>query len=495
MSMDIEARDTANAAKLLASTALTNTSTVLTRTDPTIRRLREAIAAQRARGVTHLTATPWCALPAWAALTVYYGGERRQNGGNVYVCIGNGTSAASGGPTGTGNGPITDGTVTWYYVGGLTYSADPAAPTYSVSTISPGLPRAYRPASSSWSSGATNIITSNAWFTPWGVYGSTVGDGFIGSPVGDTGQVSFAFATDATSLCIAASVNSAAGIDPFIEIDGRPLIDGVVVRASTSGTQYYNITFASRATRVITVRKLMGAGYPKILGVYCNADARCWAPEKRPGDIVGFWVGDSFSLGQMANYGEGPHRGLVANFFAELGIRRWSNDAYGGTGFAVSSNPYTNPTRLGYISAVAPDIVGVPCSINDSGQGQITYQAAVATWYNAVRTALPNAVIAIFGSMGRTTGTVPNYETWTASLVAGWNAAGDTKVLFIPAAGDPVEPWIKGTGNVTAAGSGSNAGNADAFIGPDATHPVPRGQEYLGRRAATGLINALAALA
>lgn len=43
-------------------------------------------------------------------------GQYCTNGGNTYVCATAGTTAASGGPTGTGSG-ITDGTVTWNYVG------------------------------------------------------------------------------------------------------------------------------------------------------------------------------------------------------------------------------------------------------------------------------------------------------------------------------------------------------------------------------------------
>ncbi len=53
---------------------------------------------------------------AWAGSTAYTVGRLRENGGNIYVCVTAGTSAASGGPTGTGTG-ITDNTVTWDYVG------------------------------------------------------------------------------------------------------------------------------------------------------------------------------------------------------------------------------------------------------------------------------------------------------------------------------------------------------------------------------------------
>lgn len=54
---------------------------------------------------------------AWALSTAYSVGDRRTNdAGKVYQCITAGTSASSGGPTGTGT-DITDGGVHWTYIG------------------------------------------------------------------------------------------------------------------------------------------------------------------------------------------------------------------------------------------------------------------------------------------------------------------------------------------------------------------------------------------
>lgn len=53
---------------------------------------------------------------AWVALTAYALLSRVVNGGNVYRCTTAGTSAGSGGPTGT-SAAITDGTVVWMYLG------------------------------------------------------------------------------------------------------------------------------------------------------------------------------------------------------------------------------------------------------------------------------------------------------------------------------------------------------------------------------------------
>lgn len=62
-------------------------------------------------------------LTSWAPLTAYSVGDQRTNGGSVYQVSVAGTSAASGGPSGTGDA-IVDGTVTWRFAGTGTAAAD-----------------------------------------------------------------------------------------------------------------------------------------------------------------------------------------------------------------------------------------------------------------------------------------------------------------------------------------------------------------------------------
>lgn len=63
---------------------------------------------------------------SWVAATTYAQGVVVTNGGNCYSCDVGGTSAGSGGPSGTGTA-ITDNTVTWRYVGlGTAYATVPA---------------------------------------------------------------------------------------------------------------------------------------------------------------------------------------------------------------------------------------------------------------------------------------------------------------------------------------------------------------------------------
>lgn len=56
--------------------------------------------------------------PAWSPSTAYTAGQRVTNNGNIYSCTTAGTSASSGGPSGTGSG-ISDGTAVWSYVSPL----------------------------------------------------------------------------------------------------------------------------------------------------------------------------------------------------------------------------------------------------------------------------------------------------------------------------------------------------------------------------------------
>ena len=53
--------------------------------------------------------------PAWAPSTAYSVGDKRVNGGNLYEVTGPGTSAGSGGPTGTSSRVIVDNSVLWRF--------------------------------------------------------------------------------------------------------------------------------------------------------------------------------------------------------------------------------------------------------------------------------------------------------------------------------------------------------------------------------------------
>lgn len=97
-------------------------------------------------GPNYVTADAYTTLTAWVASTAYTLGQQVTNGGNVYACVQAGTSAGSGGPTGTSNA-ITDNTAKWTYMGVYVAPAYPAiSPTVTTSASPIAGLNYYRPA-------------------------------------------------------------------------------------------------------------------------------------------------------------------------------------------------------------------------------------------------------------------------------------------------------------------------------------------------------------
>lgn len=96
-----------------SSVICTGTAGTLLSATPTGRVLSVQGSGDRFASVADATLA---AATAWAPSTVYAIGDVRTNAGNIYVVTVPGTSAGSGGPTGTGTA-IVDNTVTWRFVG------------------------------------------------------------------------------------------------------------------------------------------------------------------------------------------------------------------------------------------------------------------------------------------------------------------------------------------------------------------------------------------
>jgi hypothetical protein len=75
---------------------------------------------------------------AWVGSTAYYAGDKIVNGSQAYECTISGTSASSGGPTGTGSA-ITDGTVTWRSINNGYYGPVPVNELRVHAPYHPGL--------------------------------------------------------------------------------------------------------------------------------------------------------------------------------------------------------------------------------------------------------------------------------------------------------------------------------------------------------------------
>lgn len=103
-----------------------------------MQKIRSGIAA--AAGNNAVESTPWFKPPSWQANRTWVQGQvvSGSDGVNAYQCKDGGAGATSGsGPTGTGYGPITDGSAVWYWCGsarGVSAGQSGAAVTASIST-------------------------------------------------------------------------------------------------------------------------------------------------------------------------------------------------------------------------------------------------------------------------------------------------------------------------------------------------------------------------
>ena len=78
--------------------------------------------------------SPFASSATWAATTPYLAQQYVVNGGLVYQCSTAGTSAASGGPTGTATTAVTDGTAKWIYVAAYAPLASTVYASWTAST-------------------------------------------------------------------------------------------------------------------------------------------------------------------------------------------------------------------------------------------------------------------------------------------------------------------------------------------------------------------------
>jgi hypothetical protein len=94
---------------------------------------------------------------AWTASTAYGVGTNANNGGRIYQVTSAGTSAGSGGPSGTGSA-ITDGGVTWKYVS-ADFSGDRVGIQAELNILSPNDPATPNDSSRQWQAmlGTTTI--------------------------------------------------------------------------------------------------------------------------------------------------------------------------------------------------------------------------------------------------------------------------------------------------------------------------------------------------
>jgi hypothetical protein len=251
-------------------------------------------------------------------------------------------------------------------------------------------------------------------------------------------------------------------------VDGQPHAASPVNYTITDNTaQFMKVAFGSRAYRKLVFE---GEGNWYFGGIQHLPTDTVITPLLKRGPRLAV-VGDSYAVGSQG----GNNRALsyVPKMARSIGCRDFTmSTAAGGTGLIAPGAYVKYLDRIGDVTRITPDIVILQGTLNDGASTAADVKAAAIAYVNAVRAALPNALIVICGTLYAAT---PG-ATYTAHSVALGEAATDRGVPFINPIG-----WFNGTGtNVAPAGNG----NADYYRASDTSHPSPIGHNYLGNRMA-----------
>lgn len=292
---------------------------------------------------------------------------------------------------------------------------------------------------------------------------------------------SLEFGTDATAFQL--RFNWQTGGCYRLWVDGRRMTD---LMQSLGGT-------TPGSTHLLTVA--LGPAQPRVIrldfsvapfgGIYLPPGASMWKP---PTPSTRFMIlGDSIPGGSSMNIGGG-----AGTFFARagrlLGYTDSWNEALGSTGYISAGSTATLGTRAPIdVIPHNPDVLLIFAGYNDSAGSQPAISSAAASLYSAVKAGLPAARIYVLGCWAPTGSPGASLTNTDATLRA---AAAAAALPFISpitgsvynAAGTLVAthgPWVTGTGRV---GATTGTGNADAYIGTDATHPTDAGHTYIASR-------------
>lgn len=461
---------------------------------------------------------PICAAPTWAVSTAYGMGQivRGTAGASatdkLYMLAGStstvnveGTSAAAGnGPSGIGTTTITDNTAVWLHVGRAT-ATDTTTPFISTASLTTstsemnGYVQAITTATAT-AIGLTNYrpstggtFATEAYFTG-GLFGARVAERVGGPNLGSVASPSYPSAGERGSFALCTNARKWLGINmqgsyfqkniPYeILVNGRSLSETpLVFAADQSGgplrVLLLNMAKFPEGKKTIEVRVYDNIQNKIAFEIYKEADDQVWPVENQNRFRMAF-EGDSITVGSyICAYR--PRYWIERIVGDHLGCDAVYNNAVGGT--SLINNGTTKTTyldRLPDLVAFAPDVVffgGVQNDIgNNATYNSTTRQAAALAYFQALRAALPNALVVVVGaqalynqSLTAGSGTLYEAETDIKTAFTTW---ADPTSLFIPLATD-VRARITSANGKHYAQTGS-APYTD-------THPVPPYYPYIG---------------
>lgn len=246
-------------------------------------------------------------------------------------------------------------------------------------------------------------------------------------------------------------------------VDGRRVTEKITSLTSGGGGLYrLGIRFRDRRLRRIRLQCV--SLFPSTITV--SATDSLFADERPP--VIAAFIGDSYTQ----QYVPDNWAGTVARL---LGWEPMLNGS-GGTGYlATNGSHLAFASRLPNIIAAAPDVIVFAGGINDSAAG---LQAAATACFSSVRAALPKTRIYAIGPWAPSTGSAVSQAAKGAAISAACAATGARYIDNL------TDPWITGSGKVTAL---AGDGNADLYVSSDGVHVNADGSYYIGTRVANAI--------
>jgi lysophospholipase L1-like esterase len=490
---------------------------------------------------------PWVVLTgAWPASTAVAVGALYSNGGNVYQVISPGTTAASGGPTGTNpTADLTDGTAHWAYYGyAIGDQVSNGGWVFEVTTA--GLP-------ATTGTGPTPASLTDGTIT-WALVGKQTAPVVTTSNATDAALTKLYATTALPSPLDGGGVWRYAGGVPTVKNSagiGLPSVNvypasGNFVNAGVLNTN----TILQRGTTLCEDSKLelkftyatggafrlivdgqyvsmtpivIGNGFPGYIKLdWTNAGGRKRREvtyEFASGILAGARVNPTGSLSypaetdnfSVAHIGDSRTTATGATYsgidsthalFTHLaGLPDATIIGIGGTGVIApsTSTPYIGhvPDDLARLHAFRPlGLIVLESTSNDAASTLTEIRAAVTALLQAIRAVYPTVPIIVTGwacpnTFGANLTLWTDIEnTWKAAVTA-QIATGDKNIRWIPGVSDQNGPWIYGTGKV---GATTGDGNADICGAADGSHLTSVGYALWARRQAAAYRAAIADL-
>lgn len=285
-----------------------------------------------------------------------------------------------------------------------------------------------------------------------------------------------------------------ANIRFLVDVEGAPRfvsIEPLSPNAGSGGWAYYKLTFASKATRRITV-ELGGSttteGTPLIFGgAYVKTQDQVYKPYSIPPRAVA--IGDSNIMGVN---GPAPDSWPVV-MFAHLGVRDVRISPVHSTGAMMTQggvNGYLWSQRRTDWADCAPNIVMFQTSWTDlayiaggANGGSAAMVAAIMAEVNAVLGTLPQALVLVAGLLDSLDAADQSFVALNTALEAAMTALNNPRARYI-------KPIITGEAPLTGSGregATTGSGNRDIYVGND-DHWSRAGDLHLGRYLAHQLL-------